>query len=302
MHGVHAALVIGPQDTEIHTEDLGRVKVMFFWAHRREAHPDQAIWSRVIYPWAGNGWGYQSTPRVGTEVAVAFMDGDVDRPVVLGGMYNGDDRPIYPEAEKTKSGIRTRSSLKGGAGNFNELTFDDKKGDELIFARAEHDMRTLVKHNQFLTVENCRVKHIKVDETITIGGNRSTTINKGNDTLKIETGNLKIGTVLGKIDITAMQSITLKVGTSMIKIDQIGVTIEGIILTNKAHALSETKAPPWTSSFPRKSARPSRSRATTGDRNNIWAPNRPSASPISRRFSGSTVSGRRSSPLARRRA
>jgi type VI secretion system secreted protein VgrG len=243
MLGVHAALVIGPKGSEIHTDDLGRVKVMFFWDHRRDAAPDQAIWARVIYPWAGNGWGWQSTPRVGTEVAVAFMDGDPDRPVVLGGMYNGDDKPIYPEAEKTRSGIRTRSSLGGAASNFNELTFDDKKGDELVYVQAEKDMRTLVKNDQFLTVNHCRVKHVKVDETVTIGNNRAVTIDKGNDTLTVKTGNLTIDTTLGKIDVTALQSITLKVGNSMVKIDQMGVTIKGPILDYEGMALLKTKAP-----------------------------------------------------------
>jgi type VI secretion system secreted protein VgrG len=243
MLGVHAALVIGPKGTEIHTDDLGRAKVMFFWDHRREAEPDKAIWARVIYPWAGNGWGWQSTPRVGTEVAVAFMDGDPDRPVILGGMYNGDDKPIYSESEKTKSGIRTRSSLGGSSSNFNELTFDDKKGSELVYVQAEKDMRTLVKNDQHLTVNHCRVKHIKVDETITIGNNRTATIEKGNDSLTVSKGNLTIDTTLGKIDITAMQSITLTVGSSMVKIDQMGVTIKGMILNFEGSAMLQTKAP-----------------------------------------------------------
>ena len=195
MLGVHAAVVIGPKGTEIHTDDLGRVKVMFFWDHRKEAHPDQAVWARVVYPWAGNGWGWQSTPRVGTEVAVAFMDGDPDRPVVLGGMYNGDDKPIYTEGEKTKSGIRTRSSLSGSSSNFNELTFDDKKGSELIYTQAEKDMRTLVKHDQFLTVNHCRVKHIKVDETVTIGKNRDVTVEKGDDSLTVSKSLTRIGSM-----------------------------------------------------------------------------------------------------------
>ena len=243
MLGVHAAVVIGPKGTEIHTDDHGRVKVMFFWDHRKEAHPDQAVWARVIYPWAGNGWGWQSTPRVGTEVAVAFMDGDPDRPVVLGGMYNGDDKPIYAEKDKTKSGIRTRSSLGGGRSNFNELTFEDKKGDELVYVQAEKDMRTLVKHDQFLTVNHCRVKHVKVDETVTIGDNRAVTVEKGNDTLTVSKGNLTVDTTLGKIDITAMQSITLKVGESSIRIDQMGVTIKGMILNLEGSMLLQTKAP-----------------------------------------------------------
>lgn len=252
MEGVHSALVIGPPSTEIHTDDLGRVKVRFFWEHRAEAHPDRAVWARVIYPWAGNGWGWQSTPRVGTEVAVAFMDGDPDRPVVLGGMYNGVDKPIYPKAEATKSGIRTRSSLKGGTSNFNELTFDDKKGSELIYVQAEKNMQTLVKNDQTLTVNHNRIKTIKHNETTKIGndltetiqkGNRTVKIEKGSDSLEVVLGNIAIKAVAGKIDITAMQSITLTVGDSSVKIDPAGVTIKGMTLKHEAGLMLDTKAP-----------------------------------------------------------
>src|SRR5262249_3685070 len=135
MDGIHVALVIGPDGEEIYTDDLGRVQVRFFWDHRQDQTPDQKCWARVIQPWAGNGWGAQFIPRIGTEVAVAFVDGDPDRPIVVGGLYNGQDAPIYSKADKTKSGFRTRSSLKGGTSDLNELTFEDKKGSELVFVQ-----------------------------------------------------------------------------------------------------------------------------------------------------------------------
>src|SRR5207245_2329082 len=108
-------------------------------------------------PWAGNGWGGQFIPRVGTEVAVAFVDSDPDRPIVIGGLYNGRDAPIYPNAQKTKSGFRSRSTLKGGSSDFNEFTFDDKKGQELIYQQAQKDLTTYVKNDQTLKVDNCRI-------------------------------------------------------------------------------------------------------------------------------------------------
>jgi len=243
MEGVHAAVVIGPEGTEIHRDDHDRVRVRFFWDHRKDSHPDLSVWARVIYPWAGNGWGWQSTPRVGTEVAVAFMDGDPDRPVVLGGMYNGDDRPIYTDSDKTKSGIRTRSSPKGSASNFNELTFEDKKGDELIYVQAEKDMKTWVKHDQKLTVDNNRDKEVKKDETIIVGSNRTATIQQGNDKLTVSKGNMTVDVSLGKIDITAMQSITLTVGSSSITIDQKGIALKGMLLDFKGSAMLQTSAP-----------------------------------------------------------
>ena len=118
---IHTALVLGPQHNagdaiksqdgeEIYTDKLGRVKVRFYWDHRAEATGGQSVWARVIQPWAGKGWGAQFIPRVGTEVAVAFVDGDPDRPIVIGGLYNGRDTPIYSAGEKTKSGFRSRST------------------------------------------------------------------------------------------------------------------------------------------------------------------------------------------------
>src|SRR5262249_16667037 len=118
MEGIHVAIVLGPQGEEIYTDDLARVKVRFYWDHRDEATDSESVWARVIQPWAGKGWGAQFIPRVGTEVAVAFVDGDPDRPIVVGGLYNGRDTPIYSKDDKTKSGFRTRSSLKGGTSDF----------------------------------------------------------------------------------------------------------------------------------------------------------------------------------------
>ncbi|MEJ0018293.1 MAG: type VI secretion system tip protein TssI/VgrG [Acetobacteraceae bacterium] len=184
MDGVHTALVMGPQSAkggdiksqdgeEIHTDDLGRVKVRFYWDHRAEATGGDAIWARVIQPWAGNGWGAQFTPRVGTEVAVAFVDGDPDRPIVIGGLYNGRDKPIYTKADKTKLGFRSRSSLKGGSSEFNEFTFDDKKGNELVYVQAQKDHTTYVKHDQTLKIDNCRIVTVKQDETVDVQNNQT---------------------------------------------------------------------------------------------------------------------------------
>ena len=113
MEGMHSALVMGPQSNagtdikmqsgeEIYTDDLARVKVRFYWDWRAEATGGASVWARVIQPWAGNGWGTQFIPRVGTEVAVAFVDGDPDRPIVIGGLYNGVSAPIYSKADATK--------------------------------------------------------------------------------------------------------------------------------------------------------------------------------------------------------
>jgi len=249
-------VVLGPSGEEIYTDDLARVKVRFFWDHRSEATDALDVWARVIMPWAGNGWGAQFIPRVGTEVAVAFVDGDPDRPIVVGGLYNSNMSPIYSSSDKTKSGFRTRSSLKGGTSDFNEYTFDDKKGSELIYEQAQKDLKTYVKNDQTLTIDNCRMVTVKKDETVDIQnnqkitvkqdhsltvtqGNRTIEVQQGNNSLTVDMGNhatdVKMGNVslkadLGQISNEAMQSIEMKVGENSITIDQTGVTIKGLMV------------------------------------------------------------------------
>ena len=206
MEGIHAAIVLGPEGEEIYTDDLARVKVRFYWDHRDEATDALSVWARVIQPWAGKGWGAQFIPRVGTEVAVAFVDGDPDRPIVVGGLYNGRDTPIYSKADKTKSGFRTRSTLKGSISEFNEYTFDDKKGSEVIYEQAQKDLKTYVKNDQTLAIGNCRIVTVTKDETIDIqnnqtinvkqdhsltvtNGNRSIAVSEGNNSLSVDMGN-----------------------------------------------------------------------------------------------------------------
>ncbi|HEX3991247.1 MAG TPA: type VI secretion system tip protein TssI/VgrG [Acetobacteraceae bacterium] len=269
MEGVHSALVMGPQSSaasdikmqsgeEIYTDDLARVKVRFYWDWRAEATGSGSVWARVIQPWAGNGWGTQFIPRVGTEVAVAFVDGNPDRPIVIGGLYNGVSAPIYAVADKTKSGIRTRSSLSGDTSSFNELTFDDKAGSELIFTHAQKDLTTEVEHDESLTVDNCRVVLVKSDETITVKGkqtitvtkdhtfevtqgNFTSTIDQGNHDLKVSLGNITVKASAGSISMEAMQSITLKVGQNTLTIDQTGVTIKGMMTSVQAQTQAELK-------------------------------------------------------------
>lgn len=260
MEGLHTAKVLAPKGEEIHTDEQGRIKIRFRWDWREDATADNSEWIRVVQPWAGNQWGGQFIPRVDTEVAVAFMDADPDRPIVIGGLYNGNDKPIYPVAEKTKSGFRTRSVLKGSTDHFNELTFDDKKGQELLFLHAQKNMKTEVEVDQTLTVGNdqtIKIEHDrsltvnKGDETITLNkGNQATLLKMGNQSTKLEMGNqsteLTLGNIsvkcdLGAISMEAMQSITLKVGMSSVKIDQTGVTIQGMMVKVDGQVMTDVK-------------------------------------------------------------
>jgi type VI secretion system secreted protein VgrG len=199
--------------------------------------------------WAGKNWGWMTIPRIGQEVLVDFLEGDPDRPIIVGRVYNAEQMPPYTlPANQTQSGIKSRSSKGGGAEDYNEIRFEDLKDSEKITVHAQKDMDTTVEHDDTQHVQNDRTinvdgKHTETivkDTTITITqGNHSTTLNKGNQSTQLDMGNqsttLKLGNQstnvnLGKIDMTAMQSITLTVGESSIKIDQVGVTIQGMII------------------------------------------------------------------------
>jgi len=233
MEGLHTAIVLGPSDEEIHTDDQGRIKIRFFWDWREDATADNSDWVRVVQPWAGNQWGGQFIPRVNTEVAVAFMDADPDRPIVVGGFYNGNDKPIFPVAEKTKLGFRSRSVTKGSTDDFNEFSFDDNKGKGMVFLHAQKDMTTEVEHDQKLKVDN--------DRTVTITGNEKVTIEQGDQSTEVKLGDVSVKVDVGSITMEAMQSITLKVGQSSVKLDQTGVTISGMMIKIEGQVMTSVK-------------------------------------------------------------
>ncbi|MDF5979661.1 type VI secretion system tip protein TssI/VgrG [Pseudomonas aeruginosa] len=134
-----------------------------------------SCWVRVVLPWSGKGFGMQFVPRIGQEVIVTFIDGDPDRPLVTGCVYNGDNALPYALPDnQAQSGIKTNSS-KGGGG-FNELRFEDKKDAEEVFLQAQKDLNVNVLndstasigHDETLTVQNARTRTVKEgDETVT---------------------------------------------------------------------------------------------------------------------------------------
>ncbi|NOZ53766.1 MAG: type VI secretion system tip protein VgrG [Gammaproteobacteria bacterium] len=188
--GVQTAIVVGPAGEEIYVDEHGRVKVQFHWDRNGQNNDRSSCWIRVSQLWAGEQWGAMFIPRIGQEVIVDFVDGDPDRPIITGRVYHGINMPPYNlPAEKTKSTIKTRSSPGGTAENFNELRFEDKKGEEEIYIHAEKNQKNVVKnnettrvgynrrenvgHNETIAIGNNRTETVEADETITIGGNQT---------------------------------------------------------------------------------------------------------------------------------
>lgn len=185
--GLQTAVVTGEPGEEIHADPDGylRVKVQFPWDRLGQKDDRTSCWVRVGQPWGGGGWGTQFLPRVGDEVLITFLEGDPDRPMVIGSAYNSQNQPLYPlPANKTQSGIRTRSYPNGGTDNFHELRFEDKKGCEEIYLQSEKDWNILVKndktqnvqHDEALHVGNNRLKTVGVDQMVNVGANHTETI------------------------------------------------------------------------------------------------------------------------------
>ncbi len=147
VEGSQTAVVTGKSGEEIWTDKYGRIKVHFFWDREGKADESSSCWIRVAQGWAGKQWGSIYTPRIGQEVIVSFLEGDPDRPIVTGSVYNADQMPPYalPD-EQTKSTLKSMSS-KGGGG-FNEIRLEDKKGDEQVFIHGEKDLEMRIKHDR----------------------------------------------------------------------------------------------------------------------------------------------------------
>lgn len=191
IEGPQTAIVTGPQGEEIHTDQHGRIKILMHWdrdgegGHRRQQRhdPSSSVWVRVAQLLAGSGWGAWFLPRVGMEVVVQFLDGNPDRPLVTGCVYNGENRTPYtlPE-EKTKSTLKS-SSTPGNAG-YNELRFEDAAGSEEVWLHGQRDYNSRIERrhtmfvgeNQEYTVEKDRSRTVRGSETVHVVGNQSITV------------------------------------------------------------------------------------------------------------------------------
>jgi type VI secretion system secreted protein VgrG len=175
MKGPQSAIVTGLAGEEIDIDKFGRIKVQFLWDREGNKEKNSSCFLRVMQAWAGNGWGTSFIPRIGHEVIVTFLDGDPDRPIIAGAVYNGTNKPPY--SSKTQSGIKTHSTKDATAANYNELRFEDKKDAEQIYIHAERNMDVQVENDASLTVDHDRIKIIKHDENSTIENDRNKTVN-----------------------------------------------------------------------------------------------------------------------------
>lgn len=223
VYGPQTAMVVGPAGEEIFTDAHGRVKVSFHWDRKSSNDDTSSCWIRVSQSLAGKQWGSLFLPRIGQEVVVAFLEGDPDRPLITGSVYNGDDQPPYTlPGKKTQSGFKSRSSKNGDANTFNELRFEDLKGSEEVYFHAEKDFNRVVENNDTLKVG--LDKKNPGDQTVEIHNNRTTTLNTGSDTLTVKQGDQSVNVDSGKITQQAMQSIEMKVPSSNYKMDKTSIS------------------------------------------------------------------------------
>jgi type VI secretion system secreted protein VgrG len=220
IHGTQTAVVTGPAGEEIFTDKYGRIKVQFHWDRQGKHDDKSSCWMRVAQSWAGRTWGTWFLPRIGQEVVVTFLEGDPDRPLVVGSVYNAEQMvPFALPGNKTQSGLRTRSSLGGSPATCNEFRFEDKKGSEQVYLHAEknldteveHDATHWVGHDETTVVDHNRTETVHANETITIDGNRTETVHS-NETITIDKNRTE--TVLQNESVTIAENRIHTIGIS----------------------------------------------------------------------------------------
>jgi type VI secretion system secreted protein VgrG len=262
VEGVQTAIVTGPSGEEIYTDKHGRVKVQFHWDRLGKKDDKSSCWIRVSQLWAGAGWGAVYLPRIGQEVIVDFVEGDPDRPIIIGRVYHGTNTPPYPLPDQKSKSVIKSNSYKGGGGS-NEIRFEDKKDAEEIFIHAQKDMvesveqnmSTSVGGNRSISVSGTHTESITKDTKVTIGeGNYNHDVKTGaatchvkgavkqdyDATLKTTVANdIDVTSKSGHVYITGSTEIHLKVGASelqmksdgSIKLKGVDIAIDGTTVT-----------------------------------------------------------------------
>ncbi|QIG07248.1 type VI secretion system tip protein TssI/VgrG [Proteus sp. ZN5] len=174
--GDELATVVGPDSEEIYTNEQGAVKVYFHWDRRGKPDHSGSCWLRVAQGWNGDGFGFMAIPRIGQEVIVSYLNGDIDRPIITGCTYNGRNAPpLDLPKEKTRTTFRTKTHKGTG---FNELRFEDAGGREEVYLHAQRDHRTHVLNDEFHTINHSREKKVGVDQQEKIGNDKRTEVGR----------------------------------------------------------------------------------------------------------------------------
>lgn len=249
VQGTQTAIVVGPEDEEIYTDQYGRVKVQFHWDREGKYTECSSCWIRVSQGWAGGKYGMIFLPRVGHEVIVDFLEGNPDCPIITGRVYNNDLMPVFDLPDtKYKSGIRSQST-KGGDGA-NALIFDDQKGEERIRLHGERDLEltaendvlafagqhwnTLIEKDRYELVKGYHELEIRLDCDEKVLGNKSLIV-KGSVAESFgshseSAGSYYLTTDKGEVVIESAAAITLKVGGNFVKIHGGGIDIMGTVV------------------------------------------------------------------------
>jgi type VI secretion system secreted protein VgrG len=257
IQGPQTAIVVGKSGEEIWPDKYGRVKVLFHWDRYGKADENSSCWIRVAQMWAGKRWGAMHLPRVGQEVLVEFLEGDPDQPIITGRVYNGDAMPPYDLPANASMSTVKSNSTKGGGG-FNELRFEDKKGEEQVFVHAQKDLDVRVKANRRESIGNERHLFVKSDRVEQVDGSVHLTVGKDHfdktgTAWSVDAGqtiDARAGMTVAldggqevhvkggmSVVIEAGVQLTLKVGGNFVVIDPAGVTIQGtLVLINSGGA------------------------------------------------------------------
>ena len=214
VQGPQPALVVGKSGEEIWVDKYGRVTVQFYWDRLGQKNENSSCWIRTSQPWAGGNWGAMWIPRIGQEVLVSFLEGDPDRPVIPGRVYNADQMPPYTLPDyQTRSTFMSRSSKGGGASNYNELRFEDLNGKEQIFMNAEKDMdlrvendsREFIGANRHLIVTANQQEQIQAEKHLHVQGSHFEKID-GNMSLQVGQNQMESVTGNKSLSVTGNQS------------------------------------------------------------------------------------------------
>ncbi len=222
VQGPQTAVVVGPPNEEIYTDHHGRIKVQFHWDREGQRDAESSCWVRVAHAWAAAGWGSIYIPRVGMEVVVQFLEGDPDRPLVTGCVYNGTNGTPYPlPDDKTISTLKSNSTPGGGGSN--ELRFQDLAGAEEVYLHAQKDLNEVVEHDHATTVRNDQTNTVTCNQTESVGGDQSMTVH-GNRTHTVKKDE--------KITVEKNQTVHI-LGTQSVTVDGQGGPFPGATLTVK---------------------------------------------------------------------